>query len=178
VTPEKKEKDLPRPAQDVDEIRRRFAEAAGHVTQSFGAGRVLGQVFAHVYFSRQPQTLDDLTRVLGISKGSASMAVRQLEQWSAFRRVWIKGDRKDYYEATDEFGRIIRKAVVDMVGRNMEVAEGLLEDAGEAVKLRESDGSLSDPEWAFLKHRLLLIQVFRDRVRRLWDSSLFAMFMK
>ena len=84
---------------ELEQIRERFIETGGHITQSIGVGRVIGQVFAHIYFSPRPQTLDDLTRELHISKGAASMSVRQLEQWGAVRRVWVKGERKDYYEA-------------------------------------------------------------------------------
>jgi DNA-binding transcriptional regulator GbsR (MarR family) len=80
----------------------------------------------HLYFSAEPQSLDDLAERLHISKGSASMAVRQLEAWGALRQVWIKGDRKDYYQTTEEFGRIIRKALQDLIGRHMESADRLL----------------------------------------------------
>lgn len=163
---------------ELEEIRRKFIEAAGHITQSLGAGRVLGQIYAHIYFSREPQTLQDLTRGLGISKGSASMTVRQLEQWGALRRVWVKGDRKDYYEATDEFGRIIRKAALEMLGRKIEVSDNLLGEAEEAMKGREKNGTLSDEDGEFLRQRVQRIRVFRDRVQRLLDSSILAMLLK
>jgi len=112
-----------------EDLRRRFVEAAGQMTQTLGAGRVMGQVFAHIYFSRQPQSLDDLTRALGISKGSASMTVRQLEQWTALRQVWIKGERKDYYEASEHFGSVIRRALLDVIGRKMESGDFILTEA-------------------------------------------------
>lgn len=158
-------------------IRERFVEAAGHVTQSFGAGRVLGQIFAHIYFSRTPQTLADLTRVLGISKGSASMSVRQLEQWGAVNRVWVKGDRKDYYEANDEFGRIIRKALIDMVGRKMETSDNLIEEAEAALK-GHNGREPGDEDTEFLRARVDKIRTFRDRSRGLWESPLLQMLLK
>jgi len=63
------------------DIRERFIAAAGDLTLSLGFGRNLGQIYGHVYFTPDPQSLDDLCDSLGISKGSASMSVRQLEQW-------------------------------------------------------------------------------------------------
>jgi DNA-binding transcriptional regulator GbsR (MarR family) len=45
---------------------------------------------------------------LQISKGNASMSVRQLADWGAVERVWIKGDRRDYYEAREEFRDVLR----------------------------------------------------------------------
>ncbi len=164
--------------QELQSLRQRFIETAGHFTQSLGAGRVLGQIFAHIYFSRDPQSLDDLTRKLEISKGSASMAVRQLEQWGALRRVWIKGDRKDYYVATDEFGRIIRKALLDMIGRKMETSDGLLEDSQALLQERMRNGKKSDEDWAFIDDRVKKLQSFRDRAQGLWDSSILKMLLK
>ena len=158
-------------------IRQKFVEAVGHITQSLGAGRVLGQVFAHVYFSPQSQSLDDLTQTLGISKGSASMAVRQLEQWGALRRVWVKGDRKDYYEALDTLGRIIRKALVDMVGRQMETGDTLLEEAESLLKEGDAN-STADAEEDFVRKRVERIRLFRDRTQRLWESSILTMLLK
>lgn len=164
--------------QELQSLRQRFIETAGHFTQSLGAGRVLGQIFAHIYFSRDPQSLDDLTRKLEISKGSASMAVRQLEQWGALRRVWIKGDRKDYYVATDEFGRIIRKALLDMIGRKMETSDGLLEDSQALLQERMRNGKKADEDWAFIDGRVKKLQSFRDRAQGLWDSSILKMLLK
>ena len=164
--------------QELQSLRQRFIETAGHFTQSLGAGRVLGQIFAHIYFSRDPQSLDDLTRKLEISKGSASMAVRQLEQWGALRRVWIKGDRKDYYVATDEFGRIIRKALLDMIGRKMETSDGLLEDSQALLQERMRNGKKADEGWAFIDDRVKKLQSFRDRAQGLWDSSILKMLLK
>ena len=163
---------------ELQSLRQRFIESAGHFTQSLGAGRVLGQIFAHIYFSKDPQSLDDLTRLLEISKGSASMAVRQLEQWGALRRVWVKGDRKDYYVATDEFGRIIRKALLDMIGRKMETSDGLLEDAQALLQERARNGKKTDEDWAFMDQRVKKLQTFRDRAQGLWDSSILKMLLK
>jgi len=100
-------------------IIRRFIEDAGNTTQALGVGRVVGQIFAYLYFSEESRTLDDMKEALGISKGSASMGVRQLEQWGAVQRVWVKGDRKDFYTANDYFGQIIRNIAIDLMGKRI-----------------------------------------------------------
>lgn len=163
--------------EEIQSLRERFIEAAGNTTQSFGAGRVLGQMFAHLYFSKDPQSLDELTAGLGISKGSASMAARQLEQWGALRRVWLKGDRKDYFEATDEFGKIIRRALLEAIGQRMETADGLLKDAESLLEARRKKTEPLDGEWAFLESRLRRFRVFRDRAQWLWDKFISSMLL-
>lgn len=148
------------------------------MTQTLGVGRTLGQVFAHIYFSRRPQSLDDLTRSLGISKGSASMIVRQLEQWGALRKVWIKGERKDYYEALDHFGHMIRRALLDVIGRKMESADHLLAAAEVELDQNVAPRNRDAEEWAFLRERIGKIRAFRDRAQRLWNSSILKMLLK
>ena len=162
---------------DPAELRARFIEAAGHASQTFGFGRSIGQIFAHIYFSPRPQTLDDLTEQLGISKGGASMAVRQLEQWSALRRVWVKGDRKAFYETTDAFGTIFRKAMIDLVGRTMESADTLLSEA-EAATHGGSRGGKEDADAVFLRDRVGKIKAFRDRALYMWNMPLIRRLLK
>ena len=161
-----------------EDLRRRFVEAAGQMTQTLGAGRVMGQVFAHIYFSRQPQSLDDLTRALGISKGSASMTVRQLEQWTALRQVWIKGERKDYYEASEHFGSVIRRALLDVIGRKMESGDFILTEAEQELNGPGAKPGADADEWSFLRERVAKIRAFRGRAQRLWDSSILKMLLK
>jgi DNA-binding transcriptional regulator GbsR (MarR family) len=159
---------------ELQALREKFIETAGQFTQSLGFGRNLGQIFAHVYFSAKPQTLDDLTSHLGISKGSASMSVRQLEGWHALRKVWVKGDRKDYYETTEEFGRILRKALLDLVGQKMEAADALLEEAETLLKT-SGNGSR---EAALIRQRVARLRTFRQRAQGLWESSILRLLLK
>lgn len=161
---------------ELQQLRARFVESGGQISQSIGIGRVIGQIFAHIYFSREPQSLDDLTKELRISKGSASMSVRQLEQWGALKQVWIKGDRKDYYEATEDFGRMIRRALLDLIGRRMETTDTLLADAERFTKTNPA--SAKDLDRAFLDRRIKKMRVFRDRAQYIWDSSIIKLLLK
>jgi DNA-binding transcriptional regulator GbsR (MarR family) len=156
-----------------DQIRAHFTEAAGHLTQTLGLGKILGQIFAHVYFSPAPRTLDDLVEELGISKGSASMAVRQLESWTALHKIWVKGDRKDYYEANGDFGRIIRRAMGDVIGEKMESMDSLLSEAETVIKQADDDEKRD-----FIIKRLDHIRQFRAKARFIWESPLVRALMK
>lgn len=163
-------------AADLLEIRERFVEAGGNLTQSLGIGRVIGQIFAHLYFTAEPQSLDDLTEALGISKGSASMLVRQLEQWGAVKQVWIKGERRDYYEACEDFGRIIRRALLDQIGRRMEAADALLLEGEQALDVKRN--GKGGKEQQFLRRRIQRLRHFRNRAQYIWDSSVLRLLMK
>ena len=153
----------------LNPVVRRFVEHAGNLTQSFGIGRVLGQIYAYLFFSRVPRTLADLQDALGISKGSASMGVRQLEQWGAVHKVWVKGDRKDYYQGNDWFGRILKNACVDTVGQKMAAYTALLEDMRSDLP-----GALSaNGDGEFIKSRIEQLRRFQTKAQKIWGSRLF-----
>ena len=163
---------------ELQELKQRFVEAAGNFSQSFGAGRIIGQIFAYLYFCREPQTLADLMHHLGISKGSASMAVRQLEQWGAVSRIWIKGDRKDFYRATDEFGKIFRKALLDAIAQKIETSDALVNEMETAVAVHRRSGVKRDPDWTFFERRLKRFKQFRDRAQWLWEKMIVNVLLK
>ncbi|MCX7590660.1 MAG: hypothetical protein N2255_03425 [Kiritimatiellae bacterium] len=152
----------------MNPIIRRFVQDVGNATQSFGVGRVIGQIYAFLYFSREPKNLTDIAMALGISKGSVSMGVRQLEQWGAVRKVWVKGDRKDYYEANDWLGRILKTAVLDTVGKKLAAYRSLL-DGVEAQLAHLSD---TDGEGRFIRERVEHLRRFHGRLQKLWQNPI------
>jgi HTH-type transcriptional regulator, glycine betaine synthesis regulator len=163
---------------ECDRVARRMVEAMGHATQSFGVGRVLGQIFAHLYFSRESQTLDNMTAALVISKGSASMGVRQLEAWGAVEKIWVKGDRKDYYKARDAFGRIIKNAVLDLAGKRMESSSGLLAEVETQLKKKGGGEEKLSEEDKFIWERIEKIQAFQKKSQDMWNSAILQMLLR
>ena len=159
---------------DMAPVVRRFIEDTGNATQSFGLGRVIGQIYAYLYFSKEPQNLADMQNSLAISKGSASTGVRQLEQWGGVRKVWVKGDRKDYYIVEDWFGKILKNAVLDTVGKKMMSYSSLLDDV--ETDLVDLNGGNGDVD--FLRERIDHLRVFQKRTEKLWNSPVLKMLMK
>jgi DNA-binding transcriptional regulator GbsR (MarR family) len=120
----------------IQASRQTFVEAGGHTTQSFGFGRIIGQVYALLYLSPAPMCLDEIVQELGVSKASVSMTIRQLQAWSAVKRVWVKGDRKDYYEAEMDFRAVLRNGLLETfrkklatAGQQIAVTETVLQEA-------------------------------------------------
>ncbi len=155
-------------------VRRLIADA-GSTTQSFGLGRVVGQIYAYLYFSRSPRCLGDMQRDLGISKGSASMGIRQLEQWEAARKTTREGDRKDYFAACDGFGKILKRAIVDTVTSKMETYQQMLAEVDQMLANQHD----AEPEQAaFLQERLETLRLFHARVGNLWNNPIVRTLLK
>ena len=62
-----------------------------------GLPRIAGRIFGLLLICERELSLDEITKELGASKGSASANTRLLEQRGFIERVSRRGDRRDYY---------------------------------------------------------------------------------
>ena len=152
---------------------RRFIEAAGHTTQSFGLGRILGHIFALLYLNPRPLCLDEIVSELGVSKASVSTAVRQLERWSAVRRVWVRGDRKDYYEAETDFHVVIRSGLLTALRKKFGTAGDQIGEVEKSLHemLSATNGEQRE-EVEKVAERLERAKQFHEKLNSLLSSPL------
>lgn len=73
-------------------------EDFGTYIESSGGARSLGKIWGYLLISGIPKSLDDMVNDLQISKGMASLSVRQGVQISLFRKVGIPGSKRDFYQ--------------------------------------------------------------------------------
>ena len=85
-----------------------MVEVGGRICQILRLPRSKGQIFGLLYLSAEPLSLNQISSMLGISKGSASIGTRQLATWGAIRKVWVPGDRRDYFKVNEDLGSLIR----------------------------------------------------------------------
>jgi len=101
-----------------------FAEAYS----SFGLNPLMGRIVALLIISNEPQSLDDIAESLEMSKGPISQICRRLKDRSLIEKVWVPGDRKDYYKATaDIFGKAYENQMEKM-SKNIEIAQRYSEE--------------------------------------------------
>ncbi|MBU1694391.1 MAG: HTH domain-containing protein [Verrucomicrobia bacterium] len=150
----------------VQSAKWEMIEAGGRTTQSFGLGRLFGQIFMLLYLSPTPLSLDDLASQLGVSKASVSIACRQLETWGAVHRGWVKGDRKDYYVAETAFDRILRNGLLSSIYKKLDTAKIQIE---RSLSLLEQ-AKTGDEAVPFFRDRLRQAEKYRERINRLLGS--------
>src|SRR3990172_4637342 len=92
----------------LDEVRHGIMDTMGRITSFWGFSKIMGQLYGTLYLSPGPLTLDEMAGHLAITKGNVSINIRALERWNMVKPVWVKGDRKDYYEAETDFWKIIK----------------------------------------------------------------------
>lgn len=150
----------------IDAAKWEMTEAGGRTTQSFGLSRLFGQLYVLLYLSDRPQSLDDLTGQLGVSKASVSITCRQLESWGAVRRVWVKGDRRDYYEAETDLSKLINGGLLQALNKKLESARVQIERSLALL------GQGEDGQAAFLRDRLREAEARRQRLHQLLNNPL------
>jgi DNA-binding transcriptional regulator GbsR (MarR family) len=70
----------------------------GEMGSRWGFNRTVGQMLAVFVFHKEPLNADQLTTMLGISRGNVSMALKELQSWQLIRQHNVTGDRKDYFK--------------------------------------------------------------------------------
>ncbi|MFH1776933.1 MAG: hypothetical protein ABH952_05175 [Candidatus Omnitrophota bacterium] len=81
------------------ELMDKLVADIGNFAATLGISRAAGQLYILLFLSAKPVSLDEMGKRLKISKGHVSTNIRALERWQAVRKVWVRGSRKDYYEA-------------------------------------------------------------------------------
>jgi DNA-binding transcriptional regulator GbsR (MarR family) len=140
-----------------------FVDLAGRSALRLGLPRSLGQVYAAIYLSPTPLGLEDMMSSLEISKGNASMSVRQLAEWGAVRRIWVKGDRKDYYEATERFADVIRHFFNAILKPRVSSTSGQLETMNRTLKELNGQGS---EDGQFMRERIARLESFHKKISK------------
>ena len=151
---------------DQDLVWQGFIDQMGEFAGSLGLSRSVGQLYAALYMNPEPMCLDDLARACDMSKGNVSLNIRQLEQWSAVRRVWVRGDRKDYYEANRDVRQIAIGRLKEGMGRRLRILEEAVGNASQHIKQMKSNSEAK----AFYKERLAEIQRLCRSSRRVLDN--------
>ena len=119
---------------------------------NFGLNPLMGRIVGLLIISKDPQSLDDIVEQLEMSKGPISQICRRLKERGLIEKVWIPGDRKDYYQTADDiFGKAYANQINKMQ-KNIEIAEKYLTQAQ----------SLDNSEAEYIKERMRMMKAFYE----------------
>ena len=118
----------------IEAAKSLFIRRWGEMGATWGISRTMAEIHALLYLATEPLCTDDVMEQLLISRGSASMNLRELGNWGLIRRVHRRGDRKEYFEAEKDvwqmFETIIRERRRREVLPIMETIERCLQMIG------------------------------------------------
>ena len=85
------------------------SDVVGRLIEFWGFKRNMGRVWTVLYLSPDPLSAEDLRQLLKLSSGAVSMTLSELARWGVVRKVWIQGERKDFYAAEVQLWRMISR---------------------------------------------------------------------
>jgi DNA-binding transcriptional regulator GbsR (MarR family) len=121
------------------ESERIVSDAIGRLMEFWGFKRHMGRVWAVLYLSDKPLTAADLRDRLALSSGAVSMTVSELARWGVVRKVFVQGERRDYFEAEGNLWKMISRVLREREMGEITEAIEAFEDALANLR-REHDG--------------------------------------
>jgi DNA-binding transcriptional regulator GbsR (MarR family) len=83
--------------EDLSPGLREFIESMGIYFERYALSRIGGRILGLLLISDRPLSLDDMARMLRVSRASVSTNMRLLTASSLAQQVSFPGDRRDYY---------------------------------------------------------------------------------
>ncbi len=118
-----------------------FVEAWGAMGALWGINRSVARCHALLMASEDPVSLDEIAERLQISRGNASMSLKELRNFGVIRQVQNPGDRRDYYVTEPDVWTMFFRIFKERKRREFDPALGavraLLERAPSSGKVRE-----------------------------------------
>jgi DNA-binding transcriptional regulator GbsR (MarR family) len=138
----------------LSKTRLDMIEAGGRLCQLLGVPRSTGQIYGLLYLWPRPLPLDDIAKLLGISKASVSLGTRQLLSWRAIRQVWVQGERRDYFEVEPDLGRLLRAGFTDFLKPRLHSSHQRIAKMSSILEEERAQGILTDEEYKLCSGRL------------------------
>ena len=141
-----------------------MVELGGRICQVIGLPRSIGQIFGLLYLSTEPLSLNQMSSMLGISKGSASMGTRHLASWGSIRKVWVPGDRRDYYEVVEDLGQLIRRSYNNLIKPRIQSSKDRLSALKDNLKVDIQSGAIPVEKKEILEERIKTLEKVHKRL--------------
>lgn len=147
--------------QTIRQARALVAEAVGEVMAFWNFKPSMGRVWTTLYLSPRPLTSAELVEETGLSVGSVSMTLSELQEWGVVRHAGRTGGRRCFEAETDVVKmvtRVFRERELGLIRETMDKLE-------QAIRLLDEQGRSSVPAH-MLEGRFVV-----TRARRLLDLA-------
>src|SRR3990172_13234869 len=152
----------------LTQLKQDFTESLSQISRFWGFPKGMGAIFAVLYLSSSPLSLDKIVQETGLTKGAVSTEVRTLARMGLVHRSSKLGDRKDYYGAESDFYRSIRSILKERQNNEFEQALGVVRESLEKLKAGSVSGD--EAELQFIHERVRALQDFFDAIDSLTNA--------
>ena len=146
--------------QTLAKIKREFTQGLSQISRFWGFPKGMGAIFAVLYLSPTPLSLDEIVQETGLTKGAISTEIRALARMGLVHRSTRLGDRKDYYEAESDFYAAIHSILKERQNSEFDRA---IRSVSATLETMEANW-VDDEEWSFVYERVQALQGFFDAI--------------
>ena len=100
----------------------RFVLHWGDLGGQWSVNRSVSQIQALLYLSERPLTAEEIASKLGLARSNVSTSIRELMAWDLIRRVPVKGDRREHFEAETDLWEIAMRIAAVRKERELDPA--------------------------------------------------------
>ena len=97
----------------VDPAVLKVADAVGALIENWGFKRNMGRMWTVLYLEDHPLSAAELGERLGLSTGSVSMLLTEMQQWGVVKKTWVVGERREYYEPETSIWKLVSRVLRD-----------------------------------------------------------------
>jgi DNA-binding transcriptional regulator GbsR (MarR family) len=117
----------------VDPAVLKVADAVGALIENWGFKRNMGRMWTVLYLEDHPLTAAELGDRLGLSTGSVSMLLTEMQQWGVVKKTWVVGERREHYEAETSIWKLVSRVLRDRELNWIRAAREQFEAAGQEL---------------------------------------------
>jgi DNA-binding transcriptional regulator GbsR (MarR family) len=142
------------------QLKQEFTEGLSQISRFWGFPKGMGAIFAVLYLSPGPLALDEIVAQTGLTKGAVSTEVRTLARMGLVHRSSKMADRKDYYEAENDFYKSIRSIMKER--QNSEFDRAIRAVSDTLAQLEAGAVTGDKAEIQFIHKRVKALREFFD----------------
>lgn len=141
----------------LQRAQEQFVLEWGRMSSSWGINRTMAQIHALLFITGEPLTVDEIMERLQISRGNASMNLRDLMDWGIVRRFRLPGERRDTYVCETEPLQMFARVARERKRREIDPTVGAIQEC-----LARLDQEETDPATVGCRTRLSqLLEIFQ-----------------
>jgi DNA-binding transcriptional regulator GbsR (MarR family) len=105
----------------------------GDMGGKWGVNRSVAQIHALLYVCERPLTAEDIADRLGLARSNVSNSIKELQAWNLIRRVPVRGDRREHFEAETDPWEMFARIAAGRKEREIDPAIAALRACGAAA---------------------------------------------
>ena len=120
------------------EAKSKYIQAWGTLGTSWGINKAMAQIHALLLVSSEPLSTDIIMEELNISRGNANMNIRSLMDWGIINKVYVSGERKEFFVSEKDVWSLARQVIKERRKRELEPVIKVLNEVS-SIKLEGSE---------------------------------------